>query len=114
MDLIIRKEDGWLEITEWLIFDYLDVPKLWRAVGAGDWGVADDLIREALSHQDEVKYEDILYRDAGDDWDGEIGDWDKRVKPQVKIVSIPDDMKGDRYRVWIRLPPGPFDWMPKD
>jgi hypothetical protein len=85
VDLLIREDDGWEELEEFQnsLADAQQAGRanllsdLWRAVGQGQSDAAAELL-------------DDLGFDLGGEVDG------------VKIVSEPDDMRGDVFQVWVR------------
>ena len=84
-DLKILEKSGYeeLEDVEGAIRDGgFDIEALWRAVGQADTALAAG----------------ILYR-AGFDLDAEEVE---QVK-DVVVVSVPDDILGEHYRIWIKV-----------
>jgi hypothetical protein len=84
-DLIIREEDGWIEITD--IVDELgpvSKQELWDFAGIGDVEQAQQLLDMELGDAIEEKI-------------------DMAEIVGIKVVSVPDDIKGESLRVWIKI-----------
>lgn len=84
-DLIIRDADGWIEISD-AVDELGPIPKqeLWDFAATNDFQHAQELLDMEL----------------GDAMEEKIGTADLTG---IKVVSIPDDIKGERLRVWIRI-----------
>lgn len=82
-DLVIREADGWEELEELqaaIRHGGLDIGELWSAVGNGSTKVAVTLLE-----------------DSGYEFDQKV--------TGVRMLSVPDDMLGERYRVWVKFGP---------
>jgi len=88
-DFKILEQDGWYEVdASEATFVLSD---LWNAVGKGGY-------MEAA----------VLLFGAGLLWER---NW--RDVAGVRVISIPDDVRGEWIRVWVRFKPAPKDWTPK-
>jgi hypothetical protein len=78
-DLVIRKSDGWMELDALTnaIDNGFNVFELWNAVGQGNHD-------EALNMLSEAGFE------LADEWS------------QVRMMSLPDDIRGEFFRVWVK------------
>jgi len=85
VDLTVLEKDGWDELNnvEDAIKDgALDIKRLWTSVGQGDTAQAAIIIFEAGFFLEDAEVEDIK---------------------DVTVVSVPDDILGDRYRIWVKV-----------
>jgi hypothetical protein len=83
-DLVIRKEDGWIEISDLLPeLSQEALRELWGYVGKGD-------VDEA---------EAVLDMEAGSDLEDLIG---TAKITAIRMITVPDDVLGERLRAWIR------------
>lgn len=83
-DLVIREADGWIEISQIVSEIAPDAQReLWGYSGAGD-------VESAQA---------VLDMEAGADLENLIGTRDLEA---VLVLSVPDDRRGDRLRVWIK------------
>jgi hypothetical protein len=79
-DVKILKKEGWEElngVVEAIVEGSLDIDALWRAAGHGDVPTA----QQALL-------------DAGYDLEGTV--------KGVRVIALPDDIRGEIYRVWVK------------
>ena len=84
-DLIIRDADGWIEISDGVDeLGPVSKQELWDFAATNDYRQAQDLLDMEL----------------GDVMEEKIGTADLTG---IKVVSIPDDINGERLRVWIRI-----------
>lgn len=84
-DLVIREKDGWIEITD--VVDELgpvSKQELWDFAGTGDVEQAQQLLDMELGDAIEEKI-------------------DMAEITGIKVVSVPDDIKGENLRVWIKI-----------
>lgn len=84
-DLKILEKDGneELEGVEDAIKDgSLDIKKLWTAVAQADTAQAAIILFEAGFDLDDVEVEDVT---------------------DVTVVSTPDDILGEHYRIWVKI-----------
>lgn len=84
-DLVIREKDGWIEISD--VVDKLGpIPKqeLWEFSAKND-----------VEHAQE-----LLDMEFGDAIEEKIGMADLSA---IRAVSIPDDLKGEVLRVWVKI-----------
>lgn len=83
-NLVIREEDGWLEISD-VVDELGPIPKqeLWEFSGT----------------QNIEQAQELLDMEAGDLIEEKIG---TDQITGLRVVSVPDDMAGERLRVWIR------------
>lgn len=84
MNLVIREEDGWVEISE--IVSQIPLPaqrEIWQLVGKGDMERA----AEVLDMEAGAPVEDLF-----------------GMKPieAIQALTVPDDILGERLRVWVR------------
>lgn len=84
-DLVIREQDGWIEITD-IVDELGPVPKqeLWDFAGVGDVEQAQQLLDMELGDAIEEKI-------------------DMAEITGIKVVSVPDDITGENLRVWIKI-----------
>jgi len=83
-DLVIREADGWIEISDGVDeLGPVSKQELWEFAAAGD-------VRQA---------QELLDMELGDVIEEKIGTSDLTG---IKVISIPDDLKGEQLRVWIR------------
>ena len=83
-DLIIREEDGWLEISDLVRDTHAEFKKeLWGYAAAGDVGRAQNLLDMELGSD----LEDLIGMDGIE---------------SIRMVAVPDDRVGDLLRVWIK------------
>lgn len=85
-DLVILEGDGWIEISHLIPgveFGAVEIRELWGYVAAGDVEHAAELLDMSLGGEleDLIGVTDIV---------------------GVQAVSVPDDILGERLRVWIR------------
>jgi hypothetical protein len=81
-DFIIRKKDGWLEISD-LVTEMESQHELWGYVGKGDVENAAGLL--------DMEVGDLLEDLIGTD--DIVG---------IKAISVPDDVLGERLHVWVK------------
>lgn len=84
-DLKILKKDGWTELSgvEAAIKDRaLDMRKLWEAIARADTAQSAIILFAAGFDLDDVDVMDVL---------------------DVTVLSLPDDLLGHRYRIWVKL-----------
>jgi hypothetical protein len=81
-DFIIRKQDGWIEISD-LATEMESQRELWSYIGKGDIenaaGLLDMEVGDLL--EDRISTDDII---------------------GIKAITVPDDVLGERLRVWVR------------
>jgi len=86
-DLVIREKDGWIEISE--IVDELgpvSKQELWEHAGEGNIAEVSNLLDMELG--------DLMEEKIGT---AEI--------THLTVISMPDDLKGERLRAWIKIQP---------
>jgi hypothetical protein len=84
-DLKVLEKDGWEElddVEDAIKQGALDIKKLWASVGQADTAQAALTLFEAGFDLDDVEVEDVK---------------------DVSIISIPDDILGEHYRIWVKL-----------
>lgn len=82
-DLVIAEEDGWFEVSEIVRQMRMDAQKeLWGYVGKGDTENAADL----------------LDMEVGEPLEDLFG---TAPVEGVKALSVPDDILGERLRIWV-------------
>jgi hypothetical protein len=81
-DFIIRKKDGWLEISN-LATEMESQREFWSYIGKGDVENAAGLL--------DMEVGDLLENLIGTD-----------SISGFKAISVPDDILGERLRVWVR------------
>lgn len=81
-DLIIRKEDGWLEISN-LVTAMESQRELWSYIGKSDVENAAGLLDMEIGDL----LEDLIGTDS---------------ISGIKAISVPDDILGERLRGWVR------------
>jgi hypothetical protein len=82
MDFKILKKDGYIELrgaNGAVVAGRLNASELWAAVGQGQTGDAIALLNDA----------------------GLLDDYDEDIK-SVRMISTPDDIFGNYFRVWVR------------
>jgi len=88
-DFKILERDGWYEVdvseAEFVLSD------LWNAVGKGAFLEAAVLLFNAELLQER-------------NWKDVVG---------VRVISVPDDIRGEWIRIWVRFKPAPKDWTPQ-
>ena len=83
-DLVIREADGWIEISDGVDeLGPVSKQELWEFAASGD-------VRQA---------QELLDMELGDVMEEKVGTSDLTG---IKVISIPDDLKGEQLRVWIR------------
>lgn len=82
-DFVITEEDGWFEISD-LINGMESQKDLWEYIGQGK----------------KVDAADLLDMEIGDELKERFG---TKSISGVKALSVPDDMIGERLRVWIQV-----------
>lgn len=92
-DLVIAEEDGWFEVSDLLgqVKDEV-LKELWGYVGQGNLEDARDLLDMEL----------------GDPLEDRFG---TRPIEGIKALTVPDDVLGERLRVWVRMG-GTKEWSP--
>lgn len=87
-DLVIREQDGWHEIAA--SEDFEGFHALWDALLTGDSGLAVEILE-------------------GAGWR-----WTLDQRPTaVRVILVPDDIRGKRPRIWVRQPMAPARRAPK-
>lgn len=93
-DFVLRKEDRWIEVEdlEALISSRrIDIQWLWEKAAQEDTGSIQSLLDELGLLPD-----DFWNRIAG-----------------VRLIAVPDDIRGTIHRLWLRRKPEPQDWSPR-
>lgn len=93
-DFVLRKTDRWeeLDALEKLISSGLiDIRWLWDKAAQGDTEQVQSLLDEMMLLPD--------------------GFWNQVA--EIRLIALPDDIRGTVHRLWLRRKPGPHDWMPK-
>jgi len=84
-DLKVLEKDGWEELDDVesaITEGALDIRKLWASVGQGDTAQAALTLFEAGFDLDDAEVEGVK---------------------DVTIISTPDDILGQHYRIWVKL-----------
>ena len=79
-DVKILKKDGWEElgeVFEAIIERELNIDSLWRAAAQGD-----------------TKMAELVLLEAGYDLKGSL--------TGLRVIAIPDDIRGESFRVWVK------------
>lgn len=100
-DLVIRRADGWVEVTRHIqpMFqdDTISPRDLWEWAAQGNVKYLNNVL-------DFYREEDVCQ---------ELFDL---IGPEpisgLFVVDIPDDLKKSNLRIWLRRTRGPMDWAP--
>lgn len=90
-DLSILEKDGYFElenVDDAIRSRALEIGKLWEAVAQGD-------VAQAAAYLFEAGF-DLVHEDDGSDVQVD------QVK-NVIVISEPDDIAGEHYRIWVKV-----------